>query len=122
VLPLACCGVLLALHPTTSYRSPILHPLGDFHAPTALCPNPFNRLAGAPQFAHENTSSGHELWMVASAACSAAADDREHIINAPGIGAVLLVGLSFLPRRRALATERQLEPSTGVALKAQRRA
>ena len=41
---------------------------------------------------------------------SAVTTDHEHIVEALGAGAVLLAGLSFLPRRRALATKRSLEP------------
>jgi hypothetical protein len=36
--------------------------------------------------------------------CESAASDREHIIEALGAGAVILVGLSFLGRRRPVVT------------------
>jgi hypothetical protein len=40
----------------------------------------------------------------ATRVCSAATNGREHLIDALGIGAVILIGLSFLPRRRPVVT------------------
>lgn len=100
-------GVLLALHPTASYQpasgDPGFNPVG-----IASCASPFNRLTG-------NTPAwnGPLPYVVSQYlhACGPATNGREHIIEGLGAGAVLLAGLSFLPRRRALATTRRLEPS-----------
>ena len=106
MLALVTGGVLLALHPTASYRAPTLFPLGNSPALTAQCFSPFNRLSNyqVPQFS--GSQRVHQAMRAANAACSAATNGCEHIVDALGIGAVLLVGLSFLPRRRAQATER----------------
>jgi hypothetical protein len=74
---------------------------------TLSCPTAFWQVLG-------QTPSGtfHPPRAIASAkrygdpvaACKSAASDREHIIEALGIGAVVLVGLSFLPRRRPVVT------------------
>ena len=107
VLALVAGGVLLALHPTASYQ-----PASDTGYPpvaTTSCLSPFNRLTGYQATNHLGDLDGPyippQVQRAASAACSAATNDREHIVEALGIGAVLLIGLSFLPRRRVLATK-----------------
>lgn len=100
-------GVLLAVHPSASYQptsgGPGFNPVG-----IASCASPFNRLTS-------NTPAwnGPLPYQVSQYlhACNAPTTGREHIVEALGAGAILLVGLSFLPRRRALATKRRLEPS-----------
>jgi hypothetical protein len=101
VLALVAGGVLVALHPVVRVPSPIIFPLGNYPAPTTQCLSPFDRLTG-----EIGTLNRHAITV-----CSAGTNDREHIAEALGGGAVLLVALSFLPRRRALATKRRLEPS-----------
>jgi hypothetical protein len=125
-LALAAGGVLLAMHPTVSYQPPFF-PSADQAIPPNLrvpflCISPFSQLTGARQVAPDSpppNAIGSPLLPAAevaalqavSAACSAATNGREHIVEALGIGAILLVGLSFLPRRREPATKRMLEAS-----------
>jgi hypothetical protein len=110
VLALVAGGVLLGLHPTASYR---LH--GNRLALSAQCVSPFDRLRGEPVSPILVDSippaSAIPNMRAVSAACSSAIAGREHIVEALGGSAALLVALSFLPRRRALATKRSLEPS-----------
>jgi hypothetical protein len=110
VLALVACGVVLPLHPSASYRSPILFPLESSGVPTAQCLSPFNRLTGSQQDLQEDPHSTAFQRAVGSA-CSPATNARERLVEALGAGAVLLAGLSFLPRRRTPAV-RRLEPST----------
>ena len=95
VLALVAGGVLVALHPVVRVPSPIIFPLASYPAPTTQCLSPFDRFTGEIGILNRH----------AITVCSAATNGREHVIDALGIGAVLLVGLSFLPRRRALATK-----------------
>jgi hypothetical protein len=98
VLALVAGGVLLALHPSASYR-----------LPAASCASPFNRLTNnMPAW---NGPLPYEVSQYIHA-CGAATNAREHIVEALGAGAVLLAGLSFLPRRRTLiANARWHEPA-----------
>lgn len=110
ILALVGGGVLLALHPNALYYPP--H--SNLHGYPATCLSPFNRLTGTQQFTlprYENPPPSVILAVRAEArVCSAATNGREHIVDLLGIGAVVLVGLSFLPRRRHVATT-ALEPS-----------
>jgi hypothetical protein len=109
VLALVAGGVLLALHPSATFRVVPPFDAHPFRA-TSECFSPFNRVtdyqgpnnkgAVLPYFARPQ-----------DAACSSATTSREHVIDALGVGAVLIVGVSFLPRRRTLATKRSLEAS-----------
>jgi hypothetical protein len=111
VLALAAGGVLLAVHPSASFTNPqILYPLGSGMG-TTQCPSPFNRLTGGSRLLPPGPLSAQRRNDARLVACNAVTNDREHIVEALGGGAVLLTGLSFLPRRRALATKRRLEPS-----------
>lgn len=93
VLAFAAAGVLLALHPSASYPA-----LGGLSAKAPLvtiqCLSPFDRLTGGKM---------QVLPMRGMAACSAATNARERDVDALGAGGVVLVGLSFLPLRRAMA-------------------
>jgi hypothetical protein len=70
------------------------------------CLNPFNRITGEQrfnQFRKLHQSPPPSVLLVVPAAeamCSNATNGREHIVDALGIGAVVLVRLSFLRRRR----------------------
>lgn len=120
VLALVAGGVLLGLHPSASYRAPGLAGKANV---ASLCWSPFNVLRGENNFYRNGNYTGLQPWALdpngppnpglapALAACSAATNGREHVIDALGVGAVLLVGLSFLPRRRALAPTRRLQAS-----------
>ena len=88
-----------------------LYPLGTYPEPITECLSPFNRLTGDASCYSPGPLSAQRRNDARQAACGPATNDREHIVEALGIGAVLLAGLSFLPRRRALATGRRLEPS-----------
>jgi len=102
LLALVAVVVLLGLHPTASY-----HPVTGTNYPpvaTTSCPSPFDRIYPEPyQVALPGSAT-------ASVACSAATNGREHVAGGLAIGAVLLIGLSLLPRRKAMATK-QFEPS-----------
>jgi len=97
--------VLLALHPSARYYVPNSSPRVSS---TATCLSPFNRLTGAQQFKLPRFErQPPELILRMRAVirvCGAATNGREHIVDALGIGAVILVGLSFLPRRRPVVT------------------
>ena len=131
LLTLVVGGVVLALNRTVSYHPPYVAPSG-IHSAFAippeprvrfLCISPFSQLTGVQQqFSGPATSPSAFTGQLAvapgdpqpkavSAACGAAPTGSEHIAEALGAGAVLLVGLSFLPRRREPATKRALEPS-----------
>jgi hypothetical protein len=121
VLVLVAGGVLLGLHPSASYRAPGL--AGKSTVVTSLCWSPFNVLRGENNFYRNGNYAGLQPWALdpngppnpglvpALAACGAVTNGHEHASEALGVGAVLLAGLSLLPRRRALATKRSLEPS-----------
>jgi hypothetical protein len=115
VLALIAGGVLLALHPSATFRlvppKVGIIPARSVGVTSGKCFSPFNRLTDY-QLPPQTPPPGvdRQIAQAATAPCSAATNDREHIIEALGIGAVLLVGLSFLPRRRALLTTRRQEP------------
>jgi hypothetical protein len=110
-LALVAGGVLLALGPTASVVLPGPAPLGAGPLYSLVrCVSPFDRIKGA-QLSNGNPHEDAFFRRSASVTCSAAINGREHIVEALGGGAILLVGLSFLPRRRAMATKRRLEPS-----------
>lgn len=108
IIALVVGGVLLALHPVARYDQ---YPPATKTISPALrltCLSPFDRLTGTTLDYHgviERLSP-----TILQAACAAATDERERVVDALGIGAVVFAGLSFLPRRRELATVR-LEPS-----------
>ena len=91
----------------------IAQPIANYHVPTymppvlrATCLSPFNRLTGeqefkVPRFVKQPPYSMPE---VRARACSSATNKREHTVDALGVGAVILIGLSFLPRRRPVVT------------------
>ena len=69
---------------------------------TLSCSTPFQHLQGKSVTASEPTTySGHSPYILE---CQSAASDREHIIEALGVGVVILVGLSFLRHRRPTAS------------------
>jgi hypothetical protein len=111
VLALAAGGVLLGLHPSARFNNPqIRYPLGNDMSITQ-CLSPFNRLTGDSRLLPPGPPSAQRLNDARLVACSPVTNSREHIVEALGGGAILLVGVSFLPRRRALVTKRSLEPS-----------
>ena len=103
-------GVFLALHPIVTVpasdfvSSPAGHPYFSIQ-----CSSPFDSLIPGPRHGVQYSTLAYQRAI--DAACSAATNGRQHIAEALGGGAVILLGLSFLPRRRAPATERRLEPS-----------
>jgi len=83
------------------------------------CLSPFDRLIGKKvqvAFASGHPSQLGPVEVGRLAACAAATDGREHAVDALGIAAAMLVGLSFLPRRRASA--RQPAPSSASVIAA----
>jgi hypothetical protein len=92
---------------------------------TLSCPSPFDRVQGS---SHPVTLSHSQLRQMkftgplkalgsngggffntepphfATMTCGTATNGREHLIDALGMGAIILVGLSFLPRRRPVVT------------------
>jgi hypothetical protein len=113
VLAMAAGGLLLGLHPTATYHPPLSLDNRASQIPSAeRCASPFDRIHPEPRALAASPPPGVGLLLgPAATACNAATHEREHIVEALGIGAVLLVGLSFLPRRREPATKRALEPS-----------
>ena len=111
VLALVAGGVLLALHPSATFRlvppKVGIIPARAVGVTSGKCFSPFNRLTDY-QLPPQTPPPGidRQIAQAATAPCSAATNDREHIVEALGIGAIVLVGLSFIPRRRALATTR----------------
>jgi hypothetical protein len=96
-------GVLLALHPGVAVRVGNSTSLASGTLSNVSCHSPFNRLTGlrhqfytGPPIPKKNPLLAP--WAVP--ACSSATNGREHIVEALGIGAIILIGLSFLPRRR----------------------
>ena len=132
-LALVAGGVLLALNPTVSYHPPYVAPSG-IHSAFAIPPNfrvrflcisPFSQLTGVQQqfsgpagpsaFTGQlAVAPGNPQPKAVSAACGAAANGQEHIAEALGGGAVLLLGLSFLPLRREPATRAAARTFAGV--------
>jgi hypothetical protein len=116
VLGLVASGVFLALHPSATFRvvppKVGIIPARSVGVAGGKCFSPFNRLIDY-QLPRTTPPPGEDrqIAQAATSACSAATNDREHIVEALGGSAILLVGLSFLPRRRAMATKRRLEPS-----------
>jgi hypothetical protein len=96
VLALVAGGVFLGLYPVVRIPPPIVLSAGNHYpAPTTQCLSPFNRVTG-----EIGVLNRHAITV-----CSAATNGQEHIAEALGFGAIVLIGLSFLPRRRALATK-----------------
>ncbi|HXY43309.1 MAG TPA: hypothetical protein VEH29_03905 [Acidimicrobiales bacterium] len=121
VLAFAAGGVLLAVHPSARYpletASIVPEPGHPTQHPTGLasCLSPFNRLTGTQQQEFPPEYIGPPLSLFPGmrsrlAACSAATNGREHAVDALGISGVLLVGVSFLPRRRVLAANSSPDP------------
>ena len=91
----------------------IAHPIAGYHVPEyfppvlrATCLSPFNRLTGEqqvklPRSEHQPPDS---MSGVRARACSGATNRREHTVDALGLCAVIVIGLSFLPRRRPVVT------------------
>jgi hypothetical protein len=130
VLALVVGGVVLVLNRTVSYHPPYVAPSGihsAFAIPSNfrvrfLCISPFSQLTGVQQQFSDPAgpsaftgqlavAPGNPQPKAVSAACGAAANGQEHIAEALGGAAALLVGPSFLPRRREPATKQALEPS-----------
>lgn len=107
VLALVAGGVLLALHPSANWSVTDTSISPD--TATFQCLSPFNRLTSEKQLAV--LSPPGALSRVVQGLCANATNGREHAVEALGAGTILLVGLSFVPRRRALATERSPETS-----------
>jgi hypothetical protein len=116
VLALVAGGVLLLLHPSASYDSPLAVPA---HLQLSeQCDSPLNQIRGTQWSSPASRTSiliptaiYVRLVRVQSAACGSATNGRAYVAEALGIGAVLLLGLSLSPRRRALATKQRLETS-----------
>jgi len=77
---------------------------------TSRCPTPFWQVLGQTPVGNFSPPPSAKGSADPVAACKNAASDREHAVDALGLTAVVLVGLSFLSRRRAPTTKR-LEPS-----------
>jgi hypothetical protein len=94
-------GVLLALHPSVHYYLPSLSNPSPEAFVIEICP-----ARSTASWAAQRLRSTLRLptLQAAPAACSAATNGREHALEALGLGAVILVGLSFLPRRRPVVT------------------
>jgi hypothetical protein len=114
VLSLIAGGALLVQHPSANYpvetASVLAEPGQPTQHPTGLasCLSPFNRLTGGKIQVSSLLGSSPppallQPVLVARAACSGATNGREHAVEALAVGGVILAGLSFLPRRRALA-------------------
>ncbi len=87
----------------------LFQPVSGLNGPsTSLsCPTPFWQILGqAPSGRFSPPPSRAIAFAKGSAdpvaACRSAASDREHVIEALGAGAVVLVGVSFLRRRRRM--------------------
>jgi len=121
VLAVAAGGILIVIRPTVTYHPTFLSPktARDFvqqPIPANLrvssgCLSPFNEVMGNTLPREGPTDPPFQPSAFPVAACGSATKDSEHIIEALGIGVVVLVGLSFLPRRRAPAIKQRLEPS-----------
>ena len=104
-------GVLLALHPGVAVRvGPIanenVHVPGSTEVLTFGCSTPFQQFQGNPLWI---TGSPTPPGPVASSdtyllKCDRAGTEREHIIEALGTGAVILIVLSFWRQRRPVMT------------------
>jgi hypothetical protein len=102
VLAIGAGGALLAAHPSASFRGP--GGLTKVSQADVACVSPLDRLQG------DRTSSGpprslstaviQEVVLPAVAACNAATNVREHTVEALGISGVIVIGMSFAPRRR----------------------
>ena len=106
VVALIIAGVLLALHPIVAVRVGNSTSLASGAVSNVSCYSPFNRLTGVPHPSTHPPMTRHSLLLMpwAVPACRVATIGREHIVDALGIGAVILIGLSFLPRRRPVVT------------------
>jgi len=99
--------VVLNLHPTVVVKLGGSRSVasGTVSKVDVSCYSPLNTIQPHP-FYHGPPLKNPLLfpWMVPG--CRAATIRREHMVDALGIGVVVLVGLSLLPRRRVLATAR----------------
>ena len=102
VVALVVGAVLLFAEPTASET---LRVPGSTNPVTVGCSSPFEQFQGnvfwTSQPLQPTTETGPDTYALR---CESAASDREHIIEALGAGAVILVGLSFLGRRRPVVT------------------
>ena len=116
VLALIAGGVLLGLHPTATYHPLLSLDKRASQIPSAeRCASPFDRLHPEPRALAASPPPGVGLLLgPAATACNAATDNREHIVDALGIGAILLVGLSFLPRVEGAGYQATAGTVTGV--------
>jgi hypothetical protein len=92
VIALVVGGVLLVLHP---------------HSASMTCLSPFNRITGSQlklPTGKRQPPSEILAWRAAVRECSAATNGREHIVETLGAVAIVLVGLSFLRRRRPVGS------------------
>jgi len=101
----------LRLHPSLSTHFPGYGARFPSTTLTINCPSPFDRIHGkthlSETFSPPPTGfNGLGVSPAPAVQCAQATAGREHTADALGIGGVLLVGLSFLPRRRAPATRR----------------
>ena len=98
VVALVIGGVLLFIQPIANET---LHIPGYNKVVTVGCSSPFEQFQGKVL----QTPSLQPIAEIAApdtypSRCKGAASDREHIIEALGIGAVILIALSFWRRRR----------------------
>ena len=92
--------VLLPLHPSTAFGLGDATSLASGSFPVESCYSPFNRLTGDSTPSFDVPGIPAATLKAMEAQCSGPTNEREHIVEALGIGAVILIGLSFLPRRR----------------------
>jgi hypothetical protein len=102
VVALAIGAVLLFAQPTASET---LRVPGSTNPVTVGCSSPFEQFQGnvfwTSQPLQPTTETGPDTYALR---CESAASDREHIVAVLGAGGVVLVGLSFLRRRRPVVT------------------
>jgi hypothetical protein len=104
VAALVITGVLLVLHPSTAFGLGNATSLASQSFPIESCYSPFNRLTGDSTPSFDVPGIPAAALKAMEAQCSGPTNGREHIVDALGIGAVILIGLSFLPRRRPVMT------------------
>lgn len=114
LVALVISGVLLTLRLIPSSTFPLK---GSKEAVIATCLSPFDQIQGRALSELLSPRPGppyNAAWFMTGpitvwsrrevTRCAQAASDREYIIEALGIGAIILIGLSFLPRRRPVVT------------------
>jgi hypothetical protein len=106
LVALAGAGVLLALHPLPSSST---HLPGTHLTITASCLSPLDQIGGRTQSITLSPLPpiNRSLWFITAAVpsdtpCRHATTGREHDAEALGIGAVILIALSFWRRRRSV--------------------